>query len=902
MSSVTTTTGLISGLDTGAIIDALVNAERAPVRRLESRKTNYESQQAAFDSLQSILLTMSTAVESLGNNAVYNTFKGTIPENAGFSVTASSSSTPGDYTFQSIRTAASHAAISSGFASTSQLVGEGTFVIGTGGEIDRELTLNELNGGAGVRAGTIGLTDRSGVTAEVDLSKAYTVQDVLSAINDASTSITATTSGGQIVLTDTSGGAGSLSVADRSGGKAAVDLGILGSTTGDTLTGSEVYAATENLTLGQLDDGNGLYAAAGDDLRITARDGTNIDVDLSTALTVGEVVEAINDDAENGGKVTASISDGRIVLSDSTGGVGDLSASNLGTADVVDALGIDSTVSADTLTGGRLLAGINSVLLRNLNAGAGVTAGTISLTDRAGNTAAIDLSAAESLDEVLSAINAAETAGSVKLNLVAEVDDAGTGITIRDTSGSTVSNLVISDTSGTLAADLGLTIDAAETSISSGNLDRQYVGKATSLDDYAPDGGRVSAGSFVITDSSGATATISVTSGDETIGQIIDRINTASVGVTASLNDTGDGLKLEDTAGGTGDFTITETNGGSTAADLRIRGTAEDIGGTLTFEGRKAIVVDTDETDTLESLVTKINAASGGATASIVDDGSQFSPFRLSLSSTVSGANGRFFIDDGGLGLNVTTTSEGTDALLRLGGSSGPLITSSTNTFNDLPGGIDVTVSQPTDNPATVSITADPGAIKGAIEQIVSSYNGFIDGYGELTRFDPETNSRGILSGSNTALRIRSRMDSLFARTFGDSTDSIRSFASIGLTIGANGKLAFDSERFDEANAADPDAVREFLDGTDGFADVGEELLDGLTDPFTGLFQIEGRTLTTNIESLTNRIDELDVRLDLRRERLVAQFAAMEASISSITSQQQALAGLANLQFGQSSG
>ncbi len=49
--------------------------------------------------------------------------------------------------------------------------------------MNRPKALNALNGGAGVRPGTIRITDRSGATAEIDLSTAVTVDDVLNAIN-----------------------------------------------------------------------------------------------------------------------------------------------------------------------------------------------------------------------------------------------------------------------------------------------------------------------------------------------------------------------------------------------------------------------------------------------------------------------------------------------------------------------------------------------------------------------------------------------------------------------------------------------------------------------------------------------------------------------------------------------
>ena len=51
------------------------------------------------------------------------------------------------------------------------------------GRVNPSTELDTLNGGQGVRRGTITITDRSGADAEIDLSTSMTVDDVLNAIN-----------------------------------------------------------------------------------------------------------------------------------------------------------------------------------------------------------------------------------------------------------------------------------------------------------------------------------------------------------------------------------------------------------------------------------------------------------------------------------------------------------------------------------------------------------------------------------------------------------------------------------------------------------------------------------------------------------------------------------------------
>ena len=71
------------------------------------------------------------------------------------------------------------------------------------------------------------------------------------------------------------------------------------------------------------------------------------EVDLDEVFNLTELIDAINSHEDNGGKVTASLSNGQLVLTDSTGGGGSLTVEDINGAAVVE--GVDFTV--DTKTG-----------------------------------------------------------------------------------------------------------------------------------------------------------------------------------------------------------------------------------------------------------------------------------------------------------------------------------------------------------------------------------------------------------------------------------------------------------------------------------------------------------------------------------------------------------------------
>jgi flagellar hook-associated protein 3 FlgL len=107
--------------------------------------------------------------------------------------------------------------------------------------------LSELNLGRGVRTADgadLTITRSDGTTFQVDVTGAATVQDVIDRVNaaDAGAGVTASfaTTGNGIVLTDTAGGGGTMSVAPANFSEAANDLGILKPAAGNVITGDDV--------------------------------------------------------------------------------------------------------------------------------------------------------------------------------------------------------------------------------------------------------------------------------------------------------------------------------------------------------------------------------------------------------------------------------------------------------------------------------------------------------------------------------------------------------------------------------------------------------------------------------------------------------------------------------------
>ncbi|MDA1162337.1 MAG: flagellar filament capping protein FliD [Planctomycetota bacterium] len=903
MSAIRSTVGLNSGIDIGAIVNQLVAAQRGPVNVMEARIDGYKGVQLGVQALEANVLQISSAASALNLATTFEAVSVSNSDTDQLSVSVNSDATLGSYSFQTLRLATAEQRISKGFANTDeQKIGAGSITVSRGGELATSTRLDTFNGGEAVQRGKIRITDRSGVSATIDLTKAYTINDVLSAINDDNNlSVTASTSGGQIILTDSSGSTLSNLIVEEVGtGSTASDLGIQQSVGSATLTGSEVYYLTEDFTLDQLNDGNGVFQFDGaDDLRFTTSDGTEIDVNLDEVFDLSELISAINDDSANGGKLTAALANGRLVLTDNAGGAGTLTVEDINSAAVVEALGLGNTAVGNTLTGDRLLAGLGSKLIRNLNGGQGVTTpGSITVTDRSGLTATLDFSNAESLDEILNAINAAlDDTTSAALSLTARYNSLGTGIEVVDTSGATASNLVIADVGGgSVAADLGLTVNAAQAKVDSGSLGVRRVGQQSLLTEFTVDGKSVESGSFLITDSAGNQESISISSSVTTIGSVLQRINAASIAqVTARLNDTGDGFVIVDNAGGAGTLKIEEVSG-TTASDLRILGSGVvGASGNQEISAQDQTVITIDADDTLDTLVTKINDAGIGVNAGVLNDGSAFNSFRLSLTSNTSGSDGSVTIDSGSLDLGFKVVTEAQDALLQVGSNPATsfLIGSSTNEFKDVATGISVSVNEVGTSSANVEVTRDTSRVKNALKSLVSAFNSYISTTDQLTKFDEDPTKRGILQGQGIVLRVTTRLNSLINKTYFGTSDTLQGLSDLGVRTTTGGKLQFDEDVFSDVIESTPDAVQKFFrDENNGVATKFKTTLETLTDKFTGTFKNEVDGLQNSIDTLDGRVTQLDAILAIRRERLLRQFINMEEIIGQLQSQGDAITAL----------
>ena len=220
----------------------------------------------------------------------------------------------------------------------------GSEVLGTdlNPDLNTSTNVSDLNGGTGITAGSFLITDRAGTSGTVNIGSWMTLANVITAISNASSNLTASinSSGNGLTIRDTSSViTNSLTVSEVDGGRTASSLGIVGTKDGN-IEGMDLNAALSTSTLiSELNGGDGLTLG---DINIINGAASSA-VSLSSATTIGGVIDLIN--AAASGTVTASI--------DSAGTSLQVVSNNSSTIAVVNNVGTDTTAEELGIGGGR---------------------------------------------------------------------------------------------------------------------------------------------------------------------------------------------------------------------------------------------------------------------------------------------------------------------------------------------------------------------------------------------------------------------------------------------------------------------------------------------------------------------------------------------------------------------
>jgi flagellar hook-associated protein 2 len=227
-------------------------------------------------------------------------------------------------------------------------------------------------------------------------------------------------------------------------------------------------------------------------------------------------------------------------------------------------------------------------------------------------------------------------------------------------------------------------------------------------------------------------------------------------------------------------------------------------------------------------------------------------------------------------------------------------------------------LKEASEDPVTVTVTRDTDTMLAAVQRFVTNFNDVIARIDQYDFYDSDAEKRGVLLGNPTTSRVRNALFAELQKPAKGVGSAYKYLRQVGITIGSDGKIKFDESKYKAAYEADPEAVEnlfatfetsttsteEISPGitvqktnteitASGFGDMFDKLMETLTNSVDGVVTRAKNGFQDIIDLTNDRITAFDQRLEAKRSRLQAQFAAMETALAKLQGQNGSLSQLA---------
>ncbi|KAB2896967.1 MAG: flagellar filament capping protein FliD [Burkholderiaceae bacterium] len=324
-------------------------------------------------------------------------------------------------------------------------------------------------------------------------------------------------------------------------------------------------------------------------------------------------------------------------------------------------------------------------------------------------------------------------------------------------------------------------------------------------------------------------------------------------------------------------------------------------GAPATFSPSAANPVDItiSATDKLSDIAGKINGAKAGVTATILSDASGE---RLLLRSKTTGEDAGFRVSvtdtDGNntdaAGLSRLVSGATTDYALNAKATvNGIAVTSASNTFANTVAGVTFNALQVTTAPVEISVAKDTTAVKKNIDDFVKAYNAVNQALNEITRYDKETKTAGLLQGDATAVALQNTLRTALRSVASGTDGAFRTLSDVGIVsagglgqLAPTGDLSVDTTKLNKA-LENPDAMKAFFRGADGgsVSDGVAGKIKAVTDKLLssdGYFASKDKQLQGALKLNTKEIQRIEDRADSTETSLKARYTALDTKMSKL--------------------
>lgn len=317
--------------------------------------------------------------------------------------------------------------------------------------------------------------------------------------------------------------------------------------------------------------------------------------------------------------------------------------------------------------------------------------------------------------------------------------------------------------------------------------------------------------------------------------------------------------------------------------------------------------------NSLNGIAAAINAAGGNLSATVINDGSTGSPYRLMISGLDTK---NYTLDFTGMATppaapngtaygNPTfpqsgaTYVAGSAASFTLDGIS---MTSTSNTVVDALPGVTLNLLKGGGASSSFTISNDATAVTAKINSFISNFNSAVTIIQQQSAYNAATKTAGVLSGDSTIRNLQAALQSILGSSVDGVTGPYTMASQIGIKTKQDGTLELDSTKLSTALSTNFNGVVDLftrnsgttglLSNQYGLAEQFNQKLSEITKPFISAYNSSNGIIASRINTLKSQISGIDDNI-ARMESLVVQkeaslnkqFAAMEKLVSSLQTQ-----------------
>lgn len=218
----------------------------------------------------------------------------------------------------------------------------------------------------------------------------------------------------------------------------------------------------------------------------------------------------------------------------------------------------------------------------------------------------------------------------------------------------------------------------------------------------------------------------------------------------------------------------------------------------------------------------------------------------------------------------ATDVSSAQDAIIHLGSATGPEITNSSNTFDDVIPGVTMTFTEVSDSDSdltTFNISEDSSASQEKVQTFVDAYNTLIDTVDSLTTHGDDSTSAGVFAGDAGLNSLANQLDDIAHANYNGV-----SIVDYGITLDSHGHLQIDSDQFNDEMAKNPDGLTSIFVGDNSMVAQMDDLINTYTDSSNGIITLRQQNIDDQMSKIQDEGDQLTDTYNANYDRYLEEY------------------------------